>query len=143
MSILTDILKEIPLSAVLREKVSTIETENAALKTENAILKDDLRQAKSQITQLNKRVEELTKPSAPYKFGVKWDNELNPLCPHCGAYLSNPLYIVQRTRPDISRFICAGCGRVVTIQDESGAPLRFKEARERMTAARESGERSQ
>ena len=60
MSLLSDLLKETPLSVVLKEKVATIEAENAALKTENAILKDDLRQAKTQLTKLEKRVEELT-----------------------------------------------------------------------------------
>jgi len=46
MSLLTDILKEVPLSTVLKEKLSTLETEIASLKTENAILKDDLRELK-------------------------------------------------------------------------------------------------
>jgi cell division protein FtsB len=46
MGIITDILKEIPLSAVLRErladqeiKMATLEAENAALKSENTVLK--------------------------------------------------------------------------------------------------------
>jgi len=46
MSLLTDILKEVPLSTVLKEKLSTLETEIVSLKTENAILKDDLRELK-------------------------------------------------------------------------------------------------
>jgi predicted nuclease with TOPRIM domain len=60
MGLLTDILKDLPLSANLQEKVRTFEAENAALKTENAILKDDLRQAKAEIQKLEKRLEELT-----------------------------------------------------------------------------------
>lgn len=59
MSVLADILKEIPLSAILKEKVATIEAENATLKTENAVLKDDLREAKTQLVKLGKRIEEL------------------------------------------------------------------------------------
>ncbi len=60
MGLLTDILKDLPLSANLQEKVRTFEAENAALKTENAILKDDLHQAKGEIQKLEKRIEELT-----------------------------------------------------------------------------------
>ena len=59
MGIITDILKEIPLSAVLRERLLTqemkmtdLEAENAALKAENAVLK-------TQLTQLRKDNEEL------------------------------------------------------------------------------------
>jgi predicted RNase H-like nuclease (RuvC/YqgF family) len=62
MSLLADILKEIPLSSVLREKISTIEAENAALQTENAILKDDVRQLKAENHRLKNEVEELTNP---------------------------------------------------------------------------------
>ena len=60
MGLLTDILKDLPLSTNLQEKVRTFEAENAALKTENAILKDDLHQAKGEIQKLEKRIEELT-----------------------------------------------------------------------------------
>jgi DNA-binding transcriptional ArsR family regulator len=59
MSLLADILKEVPLSLVLREKISDLEAENAALKTEIAIVKDDLRQAKAQITEFEKQLERL------------------------------------------------------------------------------------
>jgi len=60
MSLLADILKEIPLSAVLREKISTAEAEITILKDENAFLKDKLREAKTQIGNLEKRIENLT-----------------------------------------------------------------------------------
>ena len=42
MGLLTDILKEIPQAAVLKEKIADIEAKYAASDTENAILKDDL-----------------------------------------------------------------------------------------------------
>src|SRR3954462_2529613 len=29
-----------------------------------------------------------SKPTYPYKFGVKWDEDFNPRCPHCEAHLS-------------------------------------------------------
>ena len=48
MGLLTDIAKEIPISAVLKEKIEALEAENGALKTEVAILKDDLREAQLQ-----------------------------------------------------------------------------------------------
>ena len=55
MSLLSDILKEIPLSTVLKEKISALEAENASLKTENAILKDDLRQLRHELDKLQKK----------------------------------------------------------------------------------------
>lgn len=66
MSIITDILKEIPLSAVLRERLTDAETkmaalinentslkaENAVLKTENQNLRVDLKKAQDEIAVL-------------------------------------------------------------------------------------------
>jgi regulator of replication initiation timing len=46
MSIL-DLLKEVPLSAVLKEKIAALEAENKALKAENAVLKEKLASRKS------------------------------------------------------------------------------------------------
>ena len=60
MGWLSDALKEIPLSAVLKEKIAAIEDKYAAAETENAILKDDLRQGKAEIAKLKKQIEELT-----------------------------------------------------------------------------------
>jgi predicted RNase H-like nuclease (RuvC/YqgF family) len=60
MGLLTDILKEIPQAAVLKEKIATIEAKYAASDTENAILKDDLREAKAEIAKLKNQVEELS-----------------------------------------------------------------------------------
>jgi predicted RNase H-like nuclease (RuvC/YqgF family) len=60
MGLLTDILKEIPQAAVLKEKIATVEAKYASTETENAILKDDLHQAKAKILQLEKQIEELT-----------------------------------------------------------------------------------
>jgi len=60
MGLLTDILKEIPHTAVLQEKIATVEAKYAATETENAILKDDLREAKAEIVKLKKQVEELS-----------------------------------------------------------------------------------
>ena len=60
MSLLTDILKEIPQAVVLKEKISDIEAKYAAADTENAILKDDLRKANAEITKLKKQIEDLT-----------------------------------------------------------------------------------
>jgi len=69
MGVITDILKEIPLSAVLKErlaeaelKMATLEKDNAILKDENAALKQkntalnaDLQQAKQEIANLAQR----------------------------------------------------------------------------------------
>jgi len=60
MGLLTDILKEVPLSAELRKKVAKTEAEHDGLKTENVILKDNLREAKAQIIKLEKRIDQFT-----------------------------------------------------------------------------------
>lgn len=60
MGWLTDIFKDVPLSAELREKLAAIEEENGTLKTDNVILKDDLREARAQILRLEKRLEQFT-----------------------------------------------------------------------------------
>lgn len=60
MGLLTDILKEIPQAAVLKEKIASIEAKYAAADTENAILKDDLREANAKIKQLEGQIKQLT-----------------------------------------------------------------------------------
>jgi len=60
MGSLIDLLKEIPLAAILKEKITDIEAKYAAADTENAILKDDLRQCKAEIAKLKKQVDDLT-----------------------------------------------------------------------------------
>ena len=58
MGWLTDIFKDVPLSAELRGKLAAVEAENDALKTDNVILKDDLREARAQILNLEKKLEQ-------------------------------------------------------------------------------------
>jgi hypothetical protein len=60
MGFLTDLFKEIPISAVLREKLIGEEAKRAELEDENARLKDDLRHAKEQIKTLEGRIAALT-----------------------------------------------------------------------------------
>ena len=63
MGLLTDILKEIPQAAVLKEKIADIEAKYAAADTENAILKDDIRKLKAENIELKKQVEEINHAS--------------------------------------------------------------------------------
>lgn len=70
-----------------------------------------------------------SKPTYPYKFGVKWDKELNPRCPHCEAHLTGYQYIRLSTMPDVSRFNCGGCGRIILMADEAAKPIHFKNAK--------------
>src|SRR5208337_5257847 len=62
MGIITDILKDIPLSAVLRErlaeqekKMTTLQMENDDLKTENTILKFENSNLKTQLQQIKEK----------------------------------------------------------------------------------------
>lgn len=58
MGLLTEILKEAPLSPELKKKVAKLEAENDSLKTENVILKDSLRESKEQLIRLERRVDQ-------------------------------------------------------------------------------------
>jgi hypothetical protein len=60
MGWLTDLLKEIPISAVLKEKLDAVEAKHSEVEDENARLKDDLRHAKEQIKTLEGRIASLT-----------------------------------------------------------------------------------
>jgi predicted nuclease with TOPRIM domain len=67
MGLLTDILKEVPLSPEIRQEIAKIEAhyeslkmEQDGLKTENVILKDNLRDAKAQIMKLERQVDHFT-----------------------------------------------------------------------------------
>ncbi|HEX8844316.1 MAG TPA: cell division protein ZapB [Pyrinomonadaceae bacterium] len=60
MGILSDLLKEIPLSTVLKEKITTFEQEIAALKQENATLKDDNRKFQAENKRLKDEIQSLT-----------------------------------------------------------------------------------
>jgi chromosome segregation ATPase len=67
MGWLLDTLKEIPLSAVLKEKIAAIEDKYAAAETQTKILEGDLRKANAHIAgltqenqRLNKQIEELS-----------------------------------------------------------------------------------
>ncbi|MDX6405951.1 MAG: hypothetical protein QOH70_3406 [Blastocatellia bacterium] len=59
MGLITDLLKDIPLSAVLREKLASAEQNYAALDTENAILKDDKRDLQVRVVELERQVDDL------------------------------------------------------------------------------------
>jgi chromosome segregation ATPase len=59
MGLITDLLKDIPLSAVLREKMASAEQKYAALDTENAILKDDKRELQVRVMELERQVGDL------------------------------------------------------------------------------------
>ena len=61
MGIITEILKEIPLSAVLREKIVVLENEMANLKAENLVLKADLQKSQLITKQQTEKIQTLEK----------------------------------------------------------------------------------
>ncbi len=95
MSLLSDILKEVPLSSVLKEKITDLEAKNAALETEVAILKDELRKAKQEIAVLRADISERDKVS--FEIDDTAQNILKLLAQHNvdipEDYLANALQI--------------------------------------------------
>jgi hypothetical protein len=57
MGIITDILKEIPLSAVLREKIVDLETKMSALEAENLVLKKENSDLNSLVVNLRQEIQ--------------------------------------------------------------------------------------
>ena len=110
MGLLTDILKEIPQAAVLKEKIADIEAKYAAADTENAILKDDLRKANAEITKLKKQVEELThKDSELHAIEIKilqllgapnYDRDARALSGYIGQQLTRVEYHIGNLERD-------------------------------------------
>jgi hypothetical protein len=88
MGIITDILKDVPLSAVLREKLLTADKENESLKSENAIQEQTLTQKEQEIQRLKQQIQELQKlhGTPQLKFVAPFfyaDGDPVPYCPRC------------------------------------------------------------
>ena len=60
MGLVDDILQGLPVNSLLREQVSQLNAQKAAVDEQNAILSDDNRELKAEIAKLKKQVEELT-----------------------------------------------------------------------------------
>ena len=80
MGIITDILKDIPLSAVLRErlvdqekKMTILETENSALKAENLALKNENSDLKALIENLRQEIQQTKNIQKEISHGVLLD----------------------------------------------------------------------
>jgi|SRR5215213_8211826 len=68
---LLDLLKDIPLSANLQEKLRTLEAKYAAAETENAILKDDKRQLGAETKRLKDEIKSLTHTDDLHETEIK------------------------------------------------------------------------
>lgn len=106
MGVILDLLKEVPLSAVLQErlreqesKMAALQAENAALKTENAALKaqvEDLQLALQQV----EGEEDIHGDECPYCHKLK--GELLRLEPH-------PVFHLHGTK--VGYYKCAACDK--------------------------------
>ncbi len=67
MGLITDLLKEIPLSAVIREKLIETEKKLSVLEQQNKHLQMNLNQANKEIERLNKLNQELQRPAEQQK----------------------------------------------------------------------------
>jgi predicted nuclease with TOPRIM domain len=73
MGIITDILKEIPLSTVLKERLTEAESKMATLEKENAVLKTENQNLH---VQLQKAQEEIERLRQPQKLDAAWGSQL-------------------------------------------------------------------
>lgn len=80
MGIITDILKEIPLSAVLRErlagqevKMAALEAENASLKAQNAVLKTELQKSQEDNEELRAEIKQYQEASSQRQTKAETD----------------------------------------------------------------------
>ena len=79
MGLFDDILKGLPVNAVLREKINDVEAKYSAIETENAILKDDNRKLIQQLA-----VQGRLQWESPYYWRIKDDSTKDgPFCQHC------------------------------------------------------------
>lgn len=110
MGWLTDLLKEIPLSSLLKEKIATIEAEHAAKDAENASLKDDLHEAKAEITKYKNQVADLSQKDTELdKLEIKllqilswptYDHHIEGLSSHVGQHATRVEYHLERLEHD-------------------------------------------
>jgi hypothetical protein len=81
-----DFLKNIPLVAVLRERLAGAEKEITSLKTENAELKKVISLKGQEIQNVQQQIQELEKKcndNIVFRYGIFWDKEGNYYCPNC------------------------------------------------------------
>jgi predicted transcriptional regulator len=125
MGVLTDILKEVPLSAVLKEKITAIEAENGALKTEVAILKDDLREAQAENKRLKDEIERLTHKDDLDETATK---ALTYLVQHESNFpMDSDLASALRTDTTRARYYAAQLEErgYITVKDHAGIMQRY------------------
>jgi len=125
MGIITDILKEIPLSAVLREKIIGLETKMSALEAENLVLKEELKKSNFTINQQIEKIKTLEKLISSYhdnplkEFTFKdppgyytHPNYSEPLCPIC--------LIKKNLKSPVSNGYCTVCKEPISETLKSG-----------------------
>lgn len=127
MGIITDILKEIPLSAVLREKIVALETKMSVLESENLVLKKELEKSKLTIDQQSEKIQTLEKlisthdnPFQEFTFvdppGYYTHPKYSyPLCPSC--------LIKNNLKSPVSNGYCTVCKEPISETLVSGGDV--------------------
>ena len=106
MGIITDILKEVPLSAVYRERLVDQEKKMAVLESENMILKSENKVLKSENTNLRVKLQQIQEKQA-----VQGD-----ICPYChqsqGQLMGlTPHKIFGDIGVKVGFYNCTNCGK--------------------------------
>jgi hypothetical protein len=111
MGVITDILKELPLSAVLKEQIISLEKKMSALEAENLILKTKLQESKVQINQYVEKIATLEKNSHHTSYIMQWGclvfpNDTRLYCPKC--YFDKS-FKIPTSRKNINFRYCPVC----------------------------------
>jgi hypothetical protein len=94
MGIITDILKEIPLSAVLREKILALEDKMSVLESENLVLKTENQKLKVENLKLKEKIQTLEKFISIQNIPLHEFDFIDP-----PGYYTHPKYPNQKICP--------------------------------------------
>lgn len=85
-----DLLKDIPLSAVLKEKIVGLESENEALKQKVSQAEEKIRNLEERLSHLSALTEFIEEAGALFKRNTDGTWNETPYCPSCKAAMVSP-----------------------------------------------------
>lgn len=119
MGFLTDLLKDIPLSAVLKERFAIAEKEIETLKSENTNFKHLVSQKDQEIERLSQKIQALEKMHnipqltfiAPFYYAV---DDPTPFCPTCWEANKTQIHLLGPSSTSVGpKYTCTHCKNTI------------------------------